>query len=376
MQEIEGRKAKHLALTQEAQVSKFFSQFENWQGVKWSRETQNDRRFYYEPMLSGHPEIELSQNFLGKKLGAPFWISSMTGGTKQAESINKNLAQICREFSLGMGLGSCRPLLSKWPFRANEKLFDYHLRDIIGENLPFYANLGIAQIEELLSDNKAERIFDLLDYLSTDGLIIHINPLQEWMQAEGDRFKNSPIQTLSKFFEMLFKKNKDKLFKIIVKEVGQGMGPKSLLALIELPVAGIELAGFGGTNFTLLEYLRQQEDISVLDDELKIKQVQSEIKKSLVSIGHTSFEMVEYINEYVLSGKIHAGDKDIIISGGINSILDAHFLKERLKLNSVIGKAQAYLKYAHDFNLLYSFVKSEIETYKMAKTFCIPKIND
>ena len=75
--------------------------------------TVRDPRFSYEPLLAAHP-IDLSSLktfFLGKEIGAPVWISSMTGGVKEARRINENLAECAREFGLGMGLGSCRSLL-------------------------------------------------------------------------------------------------------------------------------------------------------------------------------------------------------------------------------------------------------------------------
>ena len=66
-----------------------------------------DSRFYYEPLFDGHPSGDLSEiSFVGKKMRAPIWISSMTGGTKEAATINKNLAIACGQFGLGMGVGS------------------------------------------------------------------------------------------------------------------------------------------------------------------------------------------------------------------------------------------------------------------------------
>ncbi|MCB0685325.1 MAG: isopentenyl-diphosphate delta-isomerase, partial [Saprospiraceae bacterium] len=73
---------------------------------------QVDDRFYYEPMLHAHPHEEiLDKSFLGKTLQTPIWISSMTGGTEKGQVINENLARACRDFGMGMGLGSCRSLL-------------------------------------------------------------------------------------------------------------------------------------------------------------------------------------------------------------------------------------------------------------------------
>ena len=71
-----------------------------------------DRRFNYEPLMARHPSKDLPVlPMLGKQMRAPIWVSSMTGGTELAGKINRNLARVCHEFGLGMGLGSCRPLL-------------------------------------------------------------------------------------------------------------------------------------------------------------------------------------------------------------------------------------------------------------------------
>ena len=87
-------------------------------------ENDLDLRFYYEPMLSAHPgDIDLSIFFLDHKLRAPIWVSSMTGGTEKARTINENLARACAEFGLGMGLGSCRALLYD---NTNIDDFDVH----------------------------------------------------------------------------------------------------------------------------------------------------------------------------------------------------------------------------------------------------------
>src|SRR5262245_6106730 len=151
-----------------------------------------DDRFYYEPLLAAHPQNLPSEfSFLGKKLKAPLWVSSMTGGTEKAHVINTRLATVSAKYGLGMGLGSCRPLLD-----SHERLSDFDIRNILGPDLPLYANLGIAQIEELLSNNASDKIIELVHLLKADGLIVHINPIQEWLQPEGDRINTPPIHTL------------------------------------------------------------------------------------------------------------------------------------------------------------------------------------
>jgi len=250
-----------------------------------------DNRFFYEPLISGHPNehIDIGINFLSKRLTNPIGIAS---------TINKNLAKACHEFGMGMGLGSCRKLL-----HDNTYFSDFDVRKFIGDQ-PFYANLGIAQIEEIWKNNEWKNVVDLLDRLQSDGLIIHVNPLQEWLQPEGDRYYTSPIELIQRAID-----NVDT--SIIVKEVGQGMGPESLLALCNLPIDGIEFAAGGGTNFAMLELLRS--DQSML-----------ETYKNLANLGHTANDMVEMINDLKSSGIESV--PDIIISGGVKDFLDGYYL--------------------------------------------------
>ena len=120
---------------------------------KSQEDIQTDDRFYYEPLLSAHPQHLKPVSFLGKKMDVPIWISSMTGGTELAYTINHNLARACKEFGLGMGLGSCRILME------GVKYFkDFNLRPVLGDNRPFYANLGIAQVEQELARKNRESI--------------------------------------------------------------------------------------------------------------------------------------------------------------------------------------------------------------------------
>lgn len=268
-----------------------------------------DSRFDYEPLFFSHPgEEKLPINFLGKKMDYPFWISSMTGGAEISFSINQNFAKLCGKYNLGMGLGSCRSLLN-----SNERLKDFSVRNLT--NGPLYANLGIAQVEEAVLASSEYKIHDLINKLEADGLIIHLNPLQEWFQPEGDRFRLTPLETLTRFLDQA-------TYPVIVKEVGHGLGPKSLAALLKLPLKAIEFGAFGGTNFTLLESMRSEECL---------------VKAPFIKVGHAASEMVDILNA------LPKGDKEFIISGGIKNVLDGYELVQKLKAPAVIGMAHSFL---------------------------------
>jgi len=217
-------------------------------------------------------------------------------------------------------LGSCRIILDDDTYFE-----DFNLRPIIGNDSPFYANLGIAQIEKSLENKSIESIQKMVDKLKADGLIIHVNPMQEILQPEGDKIMRSPLETIQEFLTKFS-------MPVIVKEVGQGMGPNSLKALMELPLKAIEFAAFGGTNFSKLEILRDDSENNL-------------VMEPLVHIGHSASEMVDFVNG-ILGADNKVLVKDFIISGGIQNFLEGYYLMNKLKSNSVYGQASAMLKHA------------------------------
>ncbi len=312
-----------------------------------------DPRFYYEPLLAAHPSDATQPIFfLEKELKNPIWVSSMTGGTELARTINHNLARACKDFGMGMGLGSCRGLLN-----SDEFLKDFDIRAIMGNDLPLYANLGIAQLEQLLMSGQTEQIFRMMDKLQADGLIIHVNPLQEWLQPEGDRFTQPPLQTIEEYLNITDRP-------VIVKEVGQGMGYASMKALFQLPLAAVDFAASGGTNFAMLELLRSNPE-------------KKNIYEALARVGHSAKEMVSMVNKI----KDELGEKmvcgEVIISGGVKNFLDGYYLINKLNLSCVYGQASGFLKYARgDYQELYDYVQSQVDGLALAKAFLKVKMSE
>jgi isopentenyl-diphosphate delta-isomerase len=329
---MEERKKDHILLAVESQTQ------------------QPDHRFTYEPLFGIHPTGQglPPLPFLGKEMKAPIWISSMTGGTAMAKTINENLARACAEFGLGMGLGSCRPLLE-----SQERFADFNLRPILGADRPFYANLGVAQVAHLAKTGALQKITDLVGALQADGLIFHINPLQEWLQPEGDAFTEPVTDTLEKLLAYA-------QFPVIVKEVGQGMGPRSLAHLLQLPLAAIDFGAFGGTNFSKLEWLRAQAN-------------EKFHQEPFVHIGHTAAEMLGFVKDALEEFAGLAKVPNLIISGGVKNFLDGFAYIQQSPLPAVYGQASAFLEHAKgDYAPLARFVKSQVEGLEMAYRFISP----
>jgi isopentenyl-diphosphate delta-isomerase len=328
METLENRKKDHIELAFKSQTLR----------------AELDNRFHYEPMLSAHPSGGLKPfTILGREHRVPLWVSSMTGGTKLAGQINRNLAMACNEFGMGMGLGSCRVILDDDTY-----LDDFNMRGLIGEHLPLWANLGIAQIEELVERKQEKKASELVDKLSADGLIVHVNPMQEWFQPEGDILSYAPLETIKRFLDRF-------PYPVIVKEVGQGMGPDSLRELLQLPLQAIEFAAFGGTNFARVELQRDEASERALFEPLS-------------TIGEVAGDMLGYVNRIVESQSTVC--KEVIISGGIRSFLDGYYLIRKSKLPALYGMASSFLKHAmEEYEPLRTFVQAQIKGLEMAYAY-------
>jgi isopentenyl-diphosphate delta-isomerase len=191
------------------------------------------------------PEIDLESvsletSFLGRRLGAPLLFSCMTGGTPRARQINRTLAAAAQRHRVAMGLGSCRVLLEH-----PEVLATFAVRDLCPD-VPLLANLGAVQLNLGVGLAACRRIVDLLE---ADALVLHLNPLQEALQPEGDtRFAGlfGRIEALCASLEV----------PVIVKEVGWGIAPDLVVALFDAGVAAVDIAGAGGTSWSEVERQR------------------------------------------------------------------------------------------------------------------------
>ena len=185
-------------------------------------------------------EIELGFDFLGKSVNAPLLISSMTGGTSEGLKININLAMAAEAMGIAMGLGSQRAGLES-PDIAQT----YNLRKW-APHIPIYANLGAVQLNYGCGLDECKRVVEMAQ---ADALILHLNPLQEALQPEGQtRFTG-----LAKKIEMVCR---DVGVPVIAKEVGWGISAAAARKLLNLGVSCIDVAGAGGTSWSQVEKYR------------------------------------------------------------------------------------------------------------------------
>ena len=185
-------------------------------------------------------EVDTSVEVFGKRLAAPILVSSMTGGTEQARQINRTLAAAAEQQGLAMGLGSQRAGIER-----PETVATFRVRDI-APNLLLFANLGAVQLNYTYTVDQCRRVVDMVD---ADALILHLNPLQEVLQAEGDLNWRGLLAKIEAVCRRLEKP-------VIAKEVGWGISEQAARWLIEAGISAIDVAGAGGTSWSQVEMHR------------------------------------------------------------------------------------------------------------------------
>ncbi len=185
-------------------------------------------------------EIDTHVELFGKRLTAPILVSSMTGGTADAARINQNLAAAAEHQGLAMGVGSQRAGLEH-----QEKSTTFRVR-AVAPSLLLFANLGAVQLNYGYGVDACRRAVEMIE---ADALILHLNPLQEVVQAGGDTNWRG---LLSKITEVCRRLSTP----VIVKEVGWGISSEAARRLIEAGVSAIDVAGAGGTSWSQVEMHR------------------------------------------------------------------------------------------------------------------------
>jgi isopentenyl-diphosphate delta-isomerase len=232
---IDQRKADHIKINLEQDVrSALTTGLENY-------------HFIHEAL----PELDLervdtSLGLFGKELAVPILISSMTGGTSEAETINLRLAEAAQEMKVAMGVGSQRAAIEH-----PEQASTFQVRRVAPDILLF-ANLGAVQLNYGYGIDQCRQAVDMIE---ADALIFHFNPLQEAVQDAGD----TNFAGLAKKIEEVCKKLE---VPVIAKEVGWGISERTAKLLADCGVKAIDVAGAGGTSWSQVEMHRAPDEFT------------------------------------------------------------------------------------------------------------------
>jgi isopentenyl-diphosphate delta-isomerase len=189
-------------------------------------------------------DVNTSTTLLDKQLEAPFFISSMTGGTPEASLINQRLAEAAQAAGIGMGVGSQRAAIED-PSLENTFRIRHLAPDIL-----LLANLGAIQLNCVYGLDECRRAVAMID---ADALILHLNSLQEALQPEGETCFTgllSKIEAICHALEV----------PVVVKEVGWGISEQVARQLANAGVAAIDVAGAGGSSWSQVEMYRATTD--------------------------------------------------------------------------------------------------------------------
>jgi len=227
---IKDRKADHIRICKNERVAPGYCYWD-------------DIRFVHNALPEiDYDEIDTGCNLFGKKLNAPIVVTAITGGFSGAKKINANIASACSELGIGMGVGSERAGVMGVSEDSYSVVKDYDVPLMIG-------NIGAVQlIPQKTGKVFTEEMFDsAVEMIDADAMAIHLNPLQEAVQPEGDtRFKGC--------YDAI--RNMSRKAPIIVKETGAGISRNVADRLKGIGIQGLDIAGMGGTSFSAVEFYR------------------------------------------------------------------------------------------------------------------------
>ncbi|MFB5193146.1 type 2 isopentenyl-diphosphate Delta-isomerase [Alicyclobacillus fastidiosus] len=267
-------------------------------------------------------DIDTNVEFLERRLQLPLIISSMTGGTSQGEHINRNLATAAQHFHIALALGSGRAAISN-PSTAKS----FYVRKE-APNVLLFANLGAIQLNYGYT---AKQCAQLVELMEADGLILHLNPLQEAVQPEGNTHFERLIDRISDVCATLS-------VPVMVKEVGWGLSAEVIQSLYQAGVVAVDVAGAGGTSWSEVERHRGTPD-------------QAAIASAFSNWGIPTADAI-------IRARSSVPTIPIVASGGIRSGVDA---AKCLALGStIVGMASPFLKAA---------VESSQEVEKVIRVF-------
>ncbi len=230
-----GRKADHIRITLEEDVG--------FGGLTTGLELY---RFEHQALPEIDLEdVDLTTEFLGRQLAAPVVISCMTGGVERGAQINRRLARAAQAAGVAMGVGSQRAALD------DAALAETFLVREQAPDVPLMANLGAAQLREPDAVGRCRRAVEMI---AADALVLHANPLQEALQPEGTPHFAALVDLIGEVVVAVD-------VPVLVKEVGWGISERVARTLADAGVAGLDVAGAGGTSWSEVERHRMTDAV-------------------------------------------------------------------------------------------------------------------
>lgn len=194
-----------------------------------------------------YDKIDTQVYFLKYKVSLPFFISCMTGGILEGGKLNKNLAQAAQKYNIPIGVGSQRAAIE------HPELAEFFEIRNFAPDIPIFANIGLVQLNYGFGLKEFQKCVDMI---KADALVVHINPIQEIVQPEGNKNWENLLPKLEKIVKGL-------KVPIIAKEVGCGLSEDVIKRLYNIGVRIFDTAGWGGTSWPKVEGLRGNSDKSL-----------------------------------------------------------------------------------------------------------------
>jgi isopentenyl-diphosphate delta-isomerase len=233
-------------------------------------------------------DVDMSTTLFGHTLAAPILISSMTGGTERARAINYNLAIAAERAGVALALGSQRAALEDPALLAT-----YRVRDV-APRVVLFANIGAVQFNYGVTVDDAIRA---VENIAADGLYLHLNPLQEAIQPNGDTNFRMLLPRIGEVCRRIG-------VPVIAKSVGSGISVRTATRLLDVGVSAIDVAGAGGTSWARVEGRRSEDP------------KREEIAESFAAWGYPTAEATANLRRAFPHATIFA-------SGGIRTGVDA-----------------------------------------------------
>ncbi len=184
-------------------------------------------------------KTDVRASLFGRKFSLPLLITGMTGGYKKAREINIELAKAASSFNIPFGVGSQRAMIEN-----KDLLPTYDVKKEV-EDLFLIANIGAYQLK-VYSNSQIESLVKDID---ANALAIHLNPLQEIIQPEGDRDWENVLFRIGEVVDYLD-------VPVLIKETGAGISREVASSLASLGIELIDVSGAGGTSWSKIEYMR------------------------------------------------------------------------------------------------------------------------